>query len=94
MNTWSFPILSLLLLVIAALLTSMTATFAPGTRSDRPTKYSGSTRKHKLYHMSFCFNREKKNDRYALWYFHKACALRPNDARMWVALGGCFEKTG
>jgi hypothetical protein len=32
--------------------------------------------------------------RYALWYFHKACALRPGDARMWVALGGCFEKSG
>lgn len=28
---------------------------------------------------------------YALHYYRKACVLRPYDARMWCALGGCYE---
>lgn len=28
---------------------------------------------------------------YALYYYRKACILRPYDARMWCALGGCYE---
>ena len=28
---------------------------------------------------------------YASFYYRRACALRPHDARMWCALGTCFE---
>ena len=29
---------------------------------------------------------------YALYYYRKAAALRPYDARMWCALGSCFVR--
>ncbi len=29
---------------------------------------------------------------YSVFYYQKATAIRPYDARMWCALGGCFEK--
>lgn len=28
---------------------------------------------------------------YALYYYSKACALRPYDARMWCAMAECYE---
>jgi anaphase-promoting complex subunit 8 len=31
---------------------------------------------------------------YSLFYFRRAAALRPYDARMWTALGECYEKIG
>ncbi|RHY26460.1 hypothetical protein DYB32_007600 [Aphanomyces invadans] len=31
---------------------------------------------------------------YSVYYYQKASAIRPYDARMWVALGGAFEKVG
>jgi anaphase-promoting complex subunit 8 len=29
---------------------------------------------------------------YAINYYQKAAALRPNDSRMWAALAACYEK--
>jgi anaphase-promoting complex subunit 8 len=29
---------------------------------------------------------------YSVYYYRKAASIRPNDARMWCALGGCYEK--
>ena len=31
---------------------------------------------------------------YAMYYFGKAVALRPYDARMWCAMAECYEKVG
>ena len=31
---------------------------------------------------------------YALYYFNKAAALRPDDARMWCAVGNCLHRLG
>jgi anaphase-promoting complex subunit 8 len=31
---------------------------------------------------------------YSVYYYRKAASIRPHDARMWCALGGCYEKLG
>ena len=31
---------------------------------------------------------------YALYYYKKAAALKPSDARMWCAVGNCFSRLG
>lgn len=31
---------------------------------------------------------------YSLYYYQRAAALKPYDARMWQALGNCYEKLG
>ena len=31
---------------------------------------------------------------YALWYFKRACGLRPWDSKMWAAVGSCLQKMG
>ena len=31
---------------------------------------------------------------YALFYFKKAAALRPEDSRMWCAVGSCLNRLG
>ena len=32
--------------------------------------------------------------KYALYYYRKVVVLRPNDARMWCAMGTCYERLG